>query len=382
MEASTKVPDPLRLGLIGLGVGMRGLLPGFEASRFAVIAGVAEKREEAREGFRAQYGGLACATVEELCDSPDIDAVWIATPNPFHAPHAIAAATRGKHVIVSKPMALTLEECDEMLEAAEKHGVKLVAGHSQAVAPPIRKMAELVQGGELGELGMLHSWHYSDWMLRPRMPEELDEALGGGVIFRQAPHQVDIVRAIAGRPLALVRAKALRLDPPSVAGGYVAYLQFIDGTPATLVYSGYGHFDASELTFGLGGPTGATPGRAERRGATKDDLRYTGATAMPKVQKEPEHMFFGLTVATCSRADVRQSPDGVFVYESTGARDVAVSKQERRAEYELEELYHAVRSGKPIQHDGYWGRAMQEVVDAIAESSSTNQEIRLKLQMP
>src|SRR5919201_4604172 len=102
-------------------------------------------------------------------------------------------------------MGISLAEAEAMNAAAERHGVRLLAGHTQSLAPTVRKMAGVVRGGELGRLGMVHTWHYTDWMYRPRLPAELDTSLGGGPVFRQASHQVDIVRAIAGGTLRSVR---------------------------------------------------------------------------------------------------------------------------------------------------------------------------------
>src|SRR5919205_2190389 len=110
-------------------------------------------------------------------------------------------------------------------------------------------------------------------MFRPRLPEELDPNLGGGPVFRQASHQVDIVRAIAGQPVRSVRAMTVRLDeqrgPP---GAYSVYLEFQDGTPATIVYSGYGHFDLASWLRGRDGTS------RPQQPMDKNALRY-GAQA-------------------------------------------------------------------------------------------------------
>jgi len=79
------------------------------------------------------------------------------------------------------------------------------------MSPTIRRMAAMAQSGELGHLGMLHTWHFTDWMYRPRLPDELDLARGGGPVFRQAAHQVDILREIAGQPLRSVRGRPRKM---------------------------------------------------------------------------------------------------------------------------------------------------------------------------
>jgi len=120
-----------------------------------------------------------------------------------------------------------LEDCEAMNAAAERNGVRLVCGHTQSLLAPIRKMAELVWSGELGKLGMLHTWHYTDWMYRPRRPWELDVSIGGGVVYRQSPHQIDILRLVAGERVKSVRAMVLSLDPKRDApGAYTVFLQF------------------------------------------------------------------------------------------------------------------------------------------------------------
>src|SRR5262249_8590846 len=153
--------DPLRFGLVGVGVGASQLLPALTHSTHIKLTAAADLRPEALERFAQEFGAETYTSVEALCESANVDAVWIATPNHLHAQQVIAAADRGKHVIVSKPMAITLDETAAMNEAAERNGVKLLAGHTQSMAPAIRKMANLARGGQLGKLGMVHTWHFT-----------------------------------------------------------------------------------------------------------------------------------------------------------------------------------------------------------------------------
>jgi phthalate 4,5-cis-dihydrodiol dehydrogenase len=219
---------------------------------------------------------------------------------------------------------------------------------------------------------MLHTWHFTDWMYRPRLPAELDVRQGGGPVFRQASHQVDIVRAIAGQPVRSVRAMTVQLDaqrgPP---GAYTVYLEFQDGTPATIVYSGYGHFD---LAVWLGGGDGSMRPRRgpDDEAQAKNALRY-GAQAARGANTLG---LFGLTLATFEHADVRESPEGLEVYRP-GQRQQIQLPDEPRGSAELEELYHAVRQDRPLVHDGCWGQATLEVCLAIHASARTRQEVVL-----
>ncbi len=236
----------LRLGIAGLGVASTQILPPLAKLPFIKITAAADTRTDALAKFRQAYGGEGYSRVEDLCRSAAVDAVYIATPNALHAEHAVTAAKHGKHIIVEKPMAMTLTECDAMNEAAEKHGVKLLCGHTHSFDPPVRKIREIVKGGELGKLCMIHTWNYNEFMYRPRMKHEL--AMSRGVVLNQGPHHVDIVRLIGGGLVRSVRAMTGVWDKAREwEGSYTCYLEFADGTPATLVYSGYGFFDTAEL---------------------------------------------------------------------------------------------------------------------------------------
>ena len=388
----------LRFGIIGIGSGARGLLQAFREHPGIKIVAAADTRQDALDKFAEEYGAQTYLSPEDLCKNPDVDAVWVATPNHVHAQHVIIAADHKKHVIVSKPMAVSLDQCKEMIAAANKNGVRLLAGHTQSMLPGIRKMAELVRSGAYGRLGMVHSWNYTPWIYRPRMPEELDVKTGGGVVFRQSPHHIDIVRLIGGGMVRSVRAMTLQLDDSRpVPGAFTCYLEFEDGTPATIVYNGYGHFNASDLTFGLGGLN--TPGQTpqtfvasgmtkEQEAALKETARYTARSENqppPPVFSDADvpSVPFGLTLASCAKADIRQSPKGLTVYGELGAEEeVPVIGPEPRGYSELEEMYQGVVNGMPIVHDGRWGLATQEVTMGIIQSAAERREIMMQYQVP
>ena len=117
----------------------------------------------------------------------------------MHAEHAISAARHGKHVLVEKPMALTLDDCTQMIDAAARAGVQLVVGHSHSFDAPIRRTREIIASGTFGAVRMIQALYYTDFLYRPRRPEELDTTRGGGVVWSQAAHQVDIVRLLGRR---------------------------------------------------------------------------------------------------------------------------------------------------------------------------------------
>jgi predicted dehydrogenase len=373
------------------------------------VTAAADARKVAREKFSEDFGGAAYESVEELCRSAHVDALYIATPHDLHARHTIAAAENRKHVIVEKPMALTIDECDRMNAAAEKYGVKLLCGHTHSLDPAIRKMREIIRSGELGRVRMIHTWNYNDFMVRPYTNRDLEASRG--VVLNQGPHQIDIVRLLGGGMVRSVRAMTGRWDASRPEGAHVCYLEFEDGVPATVVYNGYGFFDTAEL-YGWVGEGGYIrhpdtnaharrsfkkiegPGREEKLEALKEKLRYGarsvregpvahGWPGLDEAQQDRKHQkFFGLTLVSCEKGDMRQSADGILIYGENGKREVPIEKGVVGRQAEVAELYEAVTKGRPIFHDGRWGEATLEVCLGILQSAAERREIMMARQVP
>jgi phthalate 4,5-cis-dihydrodiol dehydrogenase len=392
----------LRVAIAGLGVASTQILPAMEKMPGIALVAGADPRPDARAAFEARYGGRTYETVEALCADPAVEAVWVSTPNQFHCEHVITAARAGKHVVVEKPMALSIEECARMVEAVERYGIKLLCGHTQSFNPAIRAMRQVIKSGQLGPLRALNTWMYTDWMLRPRMPQELDLSLGGGVVYRQGPHQIDTIRLLGGGLVRSVRAQTGQWMPERPAPGYYsAFLEFEDGMPATVVYNGYGYFDTSELTWNHG-ERHFTPDervrvrRGLRSGAldeaqAKEAMRFGGRREGGWAHDERGDRrqllpgggsMFGLTVATCERGDVRQSATGLLIYGDDGQTEMPVVGRGASRNSELQELYDAVVQDRPVYHDGRWGMATLEVCLAIMQSARERREIMLSHQSP
>lgn len=382
-------PPPLRVGLAGLGAVSGQVLRAFADCEGIVLAGAADLRREARDAFTRRHDRPAFETIEALCRSPEIDAVWIATPNDLHAAHSIIAADHGKHVLCEKPVAITLEEADRMIAAADRAGVQLLAAHSKIFDTPIQAMRRLIADGRLGDVVQINSLMFNDWLQRPRVPAEVDTARGGGVVFRQAPHLVDIVRYLGGGMVKSVRAVAGRWDPHfATEGNFGALLIFESGAAATIGFGGYGHFDVTELHWHIGvygdQKDPRAPQRPRRSGATTQEEKMANPAfaALADDAKRAKRMpFFGLTVVSCARGSIRQSPDGLYVYDTSGCSEVAVPPNPERAA-ELTALRDALRDKQPVFPDGRWGAATLEVCLAILESARSGKDVALSRQIP
>ena len=394
----------LKLGIIGLGVAGSGILPAVEAMPQIELVAAADVSPRIRAAFEERYHVPCYEGIEQLCANPEIEAVWVSTPNKFHAEHTVIAAQHGKHVSVEKPMAVSLEEAERMIDAAERNHVQLLCGRARSSSPAVQAMLGVVRSGELGRVCALHTWSYTDWMLRPRLPDEVNVEIGGGVAFRQAPHQVDTIRLLAGGMVKSVRAMTGQWMPerPNAPGYYSAYLEFEDGTPATIVYNGYGYFLASELVSfapGRGRFSGDDrfQARQELRSGqrneeqAKDTLRFAGSgraedgsrAGQGEGARQPSFPSdLGLLIVSCERGDMRHSPTGIYVYDDQGLREIAASDVHAAPSPELAELYDAAVLNKPVSHGGRWGIATLEVCLAIMQSAQEHREIQMRLQCP
>ncbi|HZT08110.1 MAG TPA: Gfo/Idh/MocA family oxidoreductase [Chloroflexota bacterium] len=396
------IQPTLRLGIAGLGQAAASMLPDIVAHPHVRLTAAADLRREARERFAAEFDGETYERVEDLCASPGVDAIYVATPHQFHALHTIAAIEHGKHVLLEKPMALTLEDCDAMIQAAENRGVHLLVGRgSHGFDPPVLRMREIIRAGDIGPLRMVNTWHFGDFLYRPRTPEELDTRLGGGVIFNQGPHQIDVVRVLAGGVATRVQAMTGIWDPDRRSeGAFVAYLELAGDVAATIVYSGYDHFDTDEFHWWVG--TYGQPKKPDHHGATRRSLQallasgedeaalkasfgYGGTRRREGSDGGPpsaHQIHWGITLVSCERGDMRQSLDGILVYGDDGKREVPVPKSANIRGGVIEEFYDAIDRDEPPLRDGRWEKGTLEICLAILESARTREPITLRHQVP
>lgn len=394
---------PMKVAVAGLGAGAVQVVQAMSEAPYLQLVAAADVRPQALQAFQQRFGGRTYDSVEKLCEDPDVEVIWVATPNQYHCEHTLMAARAGKHVVVEKPMALTLEEADRMVQAAEKYNVKLLCGHTASIMAANQATRRVVASGELGRFCAMNVWAYSDWVFRPRMPQELDLATGGGLVFRQGPHQVDTVRLIGGGMVRSVRAQLGQWFPGrNVPGYYAVFLEFEDGSPATIVHNGYGYFSHYGLVPWAGGSRfqadaaglrkalRENPDAADAEARAKDQMRFGGSkeTAFYGPAGEPPpnlpsfHNSLGVVITSCERGDIRQSPKGLWIYDDNGQREVPIDGFDDERMGELDEMYQAVVNGRPLSHHGRWGMATLEVVLAIMQSGRERRELLMHHQCP
>ncbi len=143
----------VKIAVIGCGsIAQHRHLPEYSMNENVEIVAVCDVVEERAHKVASKYGVIAYTSYEELLADPEVDAVSVCTPNYLHAPISIAALEAGKHVLCEKPMATSMQEAMNMIEAAKKSNKKLMIGHNQRFVASHQKARQMIEDGELGKI--------------------------------------------------------------------------------------------------------------------------------------------------------------------------------------------------------------------------------------
>ena len=386
----------VRIGVAGLGRAFTLMVPTFRADARVALVAATDPREEACAAFVREFGGVAHASIEALCGDPSLDAIYVATPHPLHAAHSIAALRAGKHVLVEKPLAISVDEGLAIAAAAAAARRCVVVGPSHSFDAPVARTRALIASGRYGRVRMVTAINFTDFLYRPRRPEELDTRRGGGVVFSQAAHQVDVARLLCGGRATHVRAMTGSWDAARpTEGAYSALLGFEDGAFATLTYSGYAHYDSDTLVGGIGElgreKTAASYGAARRalaatrdaaaEAAAKAARNYGGPAYRDPPAEAPWHEHFGFIVVSCERADLRPTPRGIEIHGDDAQSFEALDKPAVPRREVIDALCAAVLEGRAPLQDARWGTATLEVCAALLESAARGIDVPLRHQL-
>lgn len=232
--------EPIRIGIIGTGRISGAHARAAEALAGTQLAGCADIDPARLAKFTERFPCQASSSAEELIARPGVDAVVIALPHWLHCDVTIAALQAGKHVLLEKPMAMTVAECDAMIAAAERTGKTLMVGHSQHFFPVNEAARALITSGEIGRIVFATDTWYKPFFEVERPPWFLDAAKGGGMWPMNGPHMIDRMMMFIGSPVVAVKAMVgtYFFDVPATDTG-MALLQFGNGAHATLQHCGF-----------------------------------------------------------------------------------------------------------------------------------------------
>lgn len=383
-ETTNTSGDPIRVGIVGLGLAGRSASQEIVKSPFVHLEAVCDLNETTAVQVASAMGARAYTEFEHMCSDPAIEAIFVSTPTHLRLRHIAMAVEHGKHVMSEKPLARNSDDARKIAEQVAATDCVLTAVNTRGRDAVVQAMAKLVGSSKYGTVLGVTNVMYKPWLLSPRYDYEMDPDLGGGVNFRQAPHQVEIARTIIDDEVSSVSATVGHVDSPVAAyGNFNALIRFRSGAAASLIFNGYGYFDTSELTWGVGeGGRERVPGEnIERR--RRESWKQVKYAASPPVRPSQDNgptsrrlAIYGLTIVSCEYADLRPSPTGVLVYDYDSIHEVPVAPSDGGVQEDFREFFRAVREGEPCIHDVSWGVTTVDICEAIWSSAQTDTVVR------
>ena len=378
--------DPLRLGVAGLGRGFMLMLPTLSGDSRIILAGAADPCEEKQAAFRERFNAPATESFDKLCSDPTIDAVYIATPHETHRQLVIQALNANKHVLVEKPMTISVEDAQAIVHAAQENAKEVIVGPSHSFDTPIVETAKLLRSGKYGPVGMVHAHYFTDFVFRPRRPEELDTQLGGGVVFNQGAHHIDILLTLIDSPPRSVYAHIGNFDSRRPCdGAYSALIDFENNCFASISYSGYAHYDSDKemgwiSEIGLEkNPDSYGTARRKLTGLNESKEKSSrGFTRANLTGAQPSHHeHFGNILVSCQKADIKPTADGIHIYADESANFIPLPLVGSPRTRVIDELYALVKHGTPPVHCVQRGLTSTALCDAMYTSVKSQQKIEL-----
>ena len=322
------------VGIIGASRVSGGHAQAIAAVPETQLVGIAEPDAQRREQFTRKHQCTGYVSHDDLLADPRVDVVMIGLPHYLHTEITLAACAARKHIFLEKPMAMTVADCDAIIAAAEEAGVKLLVAHTEHFVPAGLAAKRLIQDERLGKVVFATDTWYRTFDLPNRPPWFLNRAEGGGGMwYMNGVHMLDRLTWLIGSPITAVRAW---VSNPMVGQNTddtgLAWLDFVNGTHATLHHTGY-----------------------PQEGPERNEVEIVGTQASVRVATRDDRLWL-----------------------SQGTRYVEqpVSGSDSFA-LELAGLVQAIETDTTPPVDGLWGRYIVAVALACEESSRTGEVVHI-----
>ena len=329
------------------------------------LVGVCDIDFDRASAFATQYGGRPYLDVGSMLQESGAEVIVIGTPHPLHAAPTILAAHAGVHVLVEKPMAASLSDCDVMLDATRRHGVKLGVISQRRWYEPVVRMRAAIDAGKIGRpvLGafVMYSWRDPSYYLSDPWRGQWDTE-GGGVLVNQSPHMLDLLTWLMDDQVEEVSGYWANLNHPSVEveDTAVAILRFRGGGLGSIVCS-LSQRPGIYTKVHIHGSNGASVGVETDRGATFI-AGVSGITEPPlndlwTIPGEEDRL-------AAFQAEDRETFDGVDAVTHYHA-------------LQIRDFLRAVAEDRPPAVTGEDGRRVVELFQAVYASQREGRSIRL-----
>ena len=356
--------QPLRFGVVGCGkVAMihAAALRAVPGAAFVAACDVDRGRAEA---FAAKHGGRPFADVTTMLREGGVEAVIVGTPHPRHAEAAVAAAGAGVHVLVEKPMAATIADCDAMLAAAARTGVTLGVISQRRFFEPVRRIKAAIDAGKIGRpalgLFLMYSWRDPAYYASDPWRGKWD-AEGGGVLVNQSPHQLDILLWLMG-PAAEVSGYWANANHATVEVGdtAVASVRFANGGLGSIITS-VSQRPGIYTKVHVHGTSGASVGVETDHGASF-------VAGVSGITEPPLNDLWTVPGEEHKLAE--------YVAEDRAAFSMIDATTHYHA-LQIRDFVEAIREGRPPLVTARDGRAVVELFTAIYRSAREGRPVRL-----
>ncbi|HYF79050.1 MAG TPA: Gfo/Idh/MocA family oxidoreductase [Symbiobacteriaceae bacterium] len=337
---------PLGFAVIGCGRIAPNHGQAIAALEDAVLVAAADVIKERAVVYTDRFGGEPYMSYKEMLERPDIDVVCICTPSGMHAEIGIAAAKSGKHVLVEKPMALSLRDADALIAACNEYGVKLGVVHQNRFNPVIVRLRQALEAGRFGQLNMgtaVLRWN-RDQNYYAQAPWRGTWAQDGGCLMNQTIHCIDLLQWMMGPAESVYANTATRMREIEAEDNAAAVLRFKNGALGMIESSVTIYPMNLEETLNIFGATGSV---------------VIGGVAVNRIEA------WRFADGTDSEESIltEQQADPASVY-GHGHRPL------------IADFIEAIRDGREPAVAGPEGRKALEIILGIYKSTRTGQPVR------
>ncbi len=232
----------LKLAIVGTGIIVKNHIDAIikMPDKIKIVA-VCDINEEKAKTWGEELSVPYFTDYKDIVANVACDAVLLNLPHGLHCDVSIYFLDAGKHVLVEKPMANTVEECDRMIEAAKRNNKKLAVGHIQRFQASIIYAKEMIESEELGKLCMYSEVRTIDYFLPNRPKWFTDKKMaGGGIVMNYGAHAFDKLYSAIGADIVSIDASCGNIkNDSSVEGHANIFVKYDNGVSAAITFSGY-----------------------------------------------------------------------------------------------------------------------------------------------
>lgn len=335
----------MNFAIVGCGFIAKKHATAIEKTDGANLVAICDRIPETMEFYESEYNAKAYTDLEEMLQKEEIDVVCICTPSGLHAPLAVQVANAKKHIVLEKPIAMTLEDTDKIISACKENDVKLSVVHPNRFRPVVQELRKILDQNLLGKIS--HANATVNWN---RGQEYYDQAPwrgtkehDGGVLMNQAIHNLDLLLWFMGQPEQIFSMEATRLrniEAEDVSTGLIKFKSGALGVVETSTTVYPKNFEESITIFG-----------------EKGTVKIGGANALYFEQLEIEGM--SESDVQKIKQDIKSDPWGTPGHQ-----------------WIIADMVESIKLNRTPAVTGEDGRKALELVTAFYESANKNQLIQ------